>query len=222
VKVKLTVPPVTPVTNPSLSIVATALSLLIQVPPEEGVKVIDAPVHKVLDGRLTAGISFTVTVGVVLLNPVEVSVKVNVTDPAVKPVTNPALSIVATLTSLLTQVPPVPGVIDMVDPIHNLLDGMLTVGRSLMVTKGVVLLQPVAVTVKVNVTEPSEMPVINPASVIVATAGSLLVQVPPVLGLAVMTLPICKVAAGVLTVGNAFTVTVMLARALSHPVASLF
>lgn len=222
VKVKLTVPAEIPVTKPVLSMVATVASLLSHAPPTDGLNVIKAPTHKLLEGRLTVGISLTVTVGVVLLNPVEVSVKVKVTVPAEIPVTNPALSIVATPTSLLNQVPPVPGLSVMVDPTHNLFDGSITVGRSFTATDAVVLIQPVVVFVKVNVTVPSAIPVINPPLVIVATPGSLLVQVPPALGFAVITLPTCNVAAGVLTVGNAFTVTVILARAPSQPVVLFF
>jgi hypothetical protein len=222
VNVKLTVPAATPVTKPVLSTVATVTSLLSHNPPTEGLSVIRASTHRLSEGRLTAGISLIVTVGVVLLNPVAVSVKVNVTAPAEIPVTNPALSTVATPGSLLTQVPPVTGLSIMVDPTHNLFAGMLTAGRSLTATDAVVFEQPVVVLVKVNVTVPSEIPVINPALVIDATPGSLLVQVPPVPGLAVIMLPTCNVAAGVLTVGNALMVTVILARELSHPVVLFF
>lgn len=222
VKVKLTVPAETPVTKPALSTVAIVALLLVHTPPVDGLNVIKAFTHKLLEGRLTVGILLTVTVAVVLLNPLEDCVKVKVTVPADTPVTNPALLIEATPASLLTHVPPVVGLSVIVDPTHNLSDGRITVGRSLTTTDAVVLLQPVVVLVKVKVTVPSDIPVISPALVIVAIPELLLVQVPPVVGLADIVLPTCNEAAGVLTVGSALTVTVILARAPSQPVVLFF
>ena len=56
-----------------------------------------------------AGKAFTVTEAVVLVQPVEVNVKVKVTLPTDTPVIKPALVIVAIPLLLLTQVPPVFG-----------------------------------------------------------------------------------------------------------------
>ncbi len=207
VKVNVTAPADTPVTNPAFVMVATPGALLIHVPPALGLAVIVDPIHKVAKGVLTTGSAFTVTDVVVLLQPVAVSVKVNVTTPADTPVITPALSMVATPVELLIHVPPTPGLAVIVDPIHKEGEGVLTTGRALMVTDGVVLLQPVVVSVKVKVTTPAETPVINPAFVTVATPGALLNHVPPALGLAVIVDPIHKEAEGVLTTGSEFTVT---------------
>ena len=207
VKVKVTVPIEIPVTNPALLIVATAGALLTHVPPTPGLAVMVAPTHNVADGVLTTGSAFTVTDGVVLLQPVVVEVNVKVTVPADIPVINPALLIVATAGELLTHVPPTPGLAVNVAPTHNVADGVLTTGSAFTVTEGVVLLQPVAVEVKVKVTVPADIPVINPALLIVATAGALLTHVPPTPGLAVIVAPTHNVADGVLTTGSAFTVT---------------
>jgi hypothetical protein len=60
--------------------------------------------------------------------------------------------------------------------------------------------------VNVNVTEPADTPVITPALVTVATAGLLLVHVPPLVGDNVAVLP-THTDAGAVTTGKAFTVT---------------
>ena len=66
---------------------------------------------------------------------------------------------------------------------------------------------------KVNVTLPAATPVANPALVTVALVGSLLVQVPPVVGDSVMVLP-TQTEDPALTAGSALTVTVTVAE---HP-----
>jgi len=217
VKVNVTVPAVSPVINPALVMVATVGLLLTQVPPDTGLAVITEPIHNVAEGVLTTGRAFTVTLDVALLQPVAVSVNVNITLPAVSPVINPALVIVATAGLLLTHVPPVPGLAVIEEPIHNIGDGVLTTGRAFTVTLDVVLLQPVAVRVKVNVTLPADTAVIKPALVMVAIAGLLLNQAPPAPGLAVIVVPTHIDDVGVLTTGSAFTVT--LDVDLLHPVA---
>jgi hypothetical protein len=69
-------------------------------------------------------------------------------------------------------------------------------------------IQPVLPLVKVNVTEPLETPVTSPALVTVATAGLLLVQVPPVVGDSMVVEPTQIASRPVmLTVGRALTVT---------------
>ena len=74
-------------------------------------------------------------------------------------------------------------------------------------TVDVVALQPVSVLVKVNVAVPVDMPVTTPAFVIVATRLLLLVQVPPVVGVKVMVLPMPTEPAAE-TTGNGFTVAI--------------
>jgi hypothetical protein len=138
---------------------------------------------------------------VVLLQPVAVSVNVNVTLPLDTPVTNPALVTVAIVLSLLAQVPPVVGLKVKVAPTQSVDEGVTTMGAAFTATDEVVLLQPVAVSVKVNVTLPANMPVTNPALVTVAMVLSLLAQVPPVVGLKVKVAPTQSVGEGVLTTG---------------------
>ena len=206
VKVKVTVPADTPVITPALVTVALALLLLVQVPPVVGDNVAVLPIHTVA-GAVTTGNAFIVTAEVVLLQPVEVCVKVKVAVPPDTPVTTPALVTVAMELSLLTQVPPVVGDSVVVKPAHIVvLPLMLTVGKAFTVTVEVVLIHPVDVCVKVKVTVPADTPVITPAFVTVALALLLLVQVPPVVGDNVAVLPIHTVA-GAVTTGKAFTVT---------------
>ena len=68
---KVTLPAATPVTNPALVTVALVGSLLVQVPPVVGDKVIVLP-KQTDDPALTTGKALTVTDEVVLLQPVEV------------------------------------------------------------------------------------------------------------------------------------------------------
>jgi hypothetical protein len=72
----------------------------------------------------------------------------------------------------------------MVAPTHSTFDGTDSIGKRLTETDVVVLLHPVVPSVNVNVTLPSATPVIKPLLSIVAIDGSLLVQVPPVEGIA--------------------------------------
>ena len=60
VKVNVTVPAKIPVTNPALVTVAFEGSLLIQVPPEVGFKIIVLPTHKLDKGVLAVGNALTV------------------------------------------------------------------------------------------------------------------------------------------------------------------
>jgi hypothetical protein len=93
---------------------------------------------------LSVGKAFTVTDDVVLLQPVEVCVKVNVALPVATPVTTPAFVTVATALLLLLHVPPVLGNNVVVDPAQIVeLPVMLTVGVVFTVTAEVVLLHPV-------------------------------------------------------------------------------
>lgn len=81
-------------------------------------------------------------------------------------------------------------------------------GKGKTVTVFDILLQPVAVNVNVKVTLPAKTPVAKPLLSIVAMPGALLIQVPPVPGLAVMVAPAHNKADGVLTIGGALTVMV--------------
>jgi len=213
VKVNVTVPADTPVTTPPLVTVAIAVLLLVHVPPVVGDKVIVLPIHTD-EGAVTTGFAFTVTEEVVLLHPVDVSVKVNVTMPADTPVTTPALVTVALAVLLLVHVPPVVGDKVIVLPTHTA-EPAVTVGNAFTVTEEVVLLHPVVVWVKVNVTVPADTPVTTPPLVTVAIAVLLLVHVPPVVGDKVIVLP-THTAEPAVTVGNAFTVTDEVV--LLHPV----
>jgi hypothetical protein len=61
VKVKVAVPPLTPVTTPALVTVATAVLLLVHVPPVVGLKAVVEPTQIVLPPvMLTLGFTFTV------------------------------------------------------------------------------------------------------------------------------------------------------------------
>ena len=70
-KVNVTLPAATPVTNPALVTVAFVASLLVQVPPVVGDSVIVLPTQTD-DPALTTGMELTVTDEVVLLQPVDV------------------------------------------------------------------------------------------------------------------------------------------------------
>jgi hypothetical protein len=94
----------------------------------------------------------------------------------------------------------------------------VTTGFALMVTGVVVLLQPVAVAVKVNITLPGATPVITPPLVTVANSESLalVLHIPPVVGDSVAVLPAHKLA-GAVTVGDALMVTVTGLMSLQPP-----
>jgi len=132
VKVNVTLPAATPVITPALVTVATEVLLLVHVPPVVGDNVAVLPTHTE-DGAVTTGRALTVTDEVLLLQPVVPSVKVNVTVPAATPVITPALVTVATVLSLLTQVPPVVGDRVAVLPTH-IDDGAVTTGGEFTVT----------------------------------------------------------------------------------------
>ena len=121
VNVNVTLPAATGVTTPALLMFATAVLLLIQVPPDVGVSVIVLPTQRLVWGVVTMGLALTVIVEVAKLHPVDESVKVNTTLPAVNAVTTPALVMVARDVLLLVQVPPEEGESVVVVPAHMLL-----------------------------------------------------------------------------------------------------
>jgi hypothetical protein len=79
-------------------------------------------------------------------------------------------------------------------------------GVATMDTDAVVVEQPVAVWVKVKVTEPAEIPVATPAFVMMARELLLLVHVPPVVGVNCAMLPV-QIETGAVRVGGARTET---------------
>lgn len=204
VKVKVTVPFSIPVTNPALVTVAIEVLLLVQVPPEAGVTLVVPPLHTA-PGPPNTGKAFTVN-DTVLLQPVDELVKVRVTVPAATPVTTPALVTVAIKVLLLLQVPPKPGVTLAVEPTQT--DVAPPRVGSVLTVNALVLLQPVAVSVKVRVKAPALTPVTTPALVMVALPVLLLVHVPPEAGVTLAVAPIHTVVAPP-KVGSAFTVTVL-------------
>jgi hypothetical protein len=83
---------------------------------------------------------------------------------------------------------------------------------ALTVTDPVVLLQPVASAVNVNVAVPAADPVTTPDVLTVATVGLLLVQVPPDVGLSVVVAPTqIELLPTMLTVGKSLTRTSIVA-----------
>lgn len=178
VKVRVTVPALTPVTTPPFVIVATALLLLAQVPPEAGVTLAVWP-GQTTEAPPSVGGAMTVKLAV-LMHPVVVLVKVRVTVPALKVVTTPAFDTLAMALLLLPHVPPVVGVTLAVWPTQAEV-APPSVGPAVIVVL-MVLVQPVLVLVKVKVAVPAATPVTTPPLVTVATELLLLAQVPPVEG----------------------------------------
>lgn len=212
VNVNVAEPAARAVTTPLLLTLAIVRALLAQVPPLVGESVVVEPIQMLLTPvMLTIGAAFTVIALVgAEEQPVSELVKVNITVPAETPVTTPALVTVAIAGLLLAQVPPVLGDNVVVAPTQMLVGPvMLAVGNAPTVTELVGIdTQPVVVLVNVNATVPAETPVTTPAFVTVATAGLLLAQVPPEVGVRFVVAPTQIVLPPVmLTTGIAFTVT---------------
>lgn len=165
-----------------------------------------APTHKLLEPViLTTGLFLTVT-GLVgnELQPVAVSVNVNVADPTAIPVTNPELLTVAIEGLLLAHVPPVLGESWVVNPAQISSEPVIdTIG--LVVTVMVrVLVQPVPDSVNVMTEVPAETPV-TVLPLTVATPGVPLDQVPPEDGDKLVVEPIQMVDEPAITVGRGLT-----------------
>jgi hypothetical protein len=193
VKIKVADPAVTPVTTPPLVTVATALLLLVQVPPVFGDNVVVEPMHIAVFPVTLAIDELLMVTGLLGFDsqPVALFVKVNVAVPAATPVTTPLLDIVATALLLLVQVPPVAGDKVVVEPTHiALLPEIVATGLSLIVTGKVELdTQPFVLSVNVNVALPAIKPVTIPSLVTEAIDGLLLIHDPPILGESVVVLP---------------------------------
>ncbi len=138
--VKVALPGLTPVMTPPLVIVAIALLLLAQVPPDVGdnVWVSFTQISLLLGKLLILGKALITTLLVVLVHVVVVFVKVNVTFPGATGVITPAFVTVAIPVLLLVHIPPVFGVRFPVSPIQ-IWAGAVTVGAGCTVTVMVLL-----------------------------------------------------------------------------------
>ena len=102
----------------------------------------------------------------------------NITDPSEIPVAMPLEVMVAIFESLLVHIPlPELGSNWKVSSSHNVA-GKVSDGTSIILTASEVLLQPVELSVNVNVAVPTDIPVISPVLSMVATDGLLLIHVP--------------------------------------------
>ena len=136
VKVNVGEPAATPVTTPAFVTVANITLLLDQVPPLTGDRVIVEPTQTA-NGAVTVGFPFTVIALVVAEQVVALSLKVNVGEPDLTPVTIPALVTVAKVILLLVHVPPLTGDRVTVEP-EQTDNGEVTVGCAITVTAVVV------------------------------------------------------------------------------------
>ena len=118
VKLKVTVPTLTPVTIPALVIVATIGFVEAHVPPILGMKVVVPPIQiSSCPVRVTVGLVFTmISVEGKELHPLEVEVKTKFPFPGNTPVTIPAFEIGNDTGLFDTHVPPVLGMKVVVPP----------------------------------------------------------------------------------------------------------
>jgi len=117
------------------TIVAIVPSPLLQVPPvEASVNVMVELTHTALGTLIAAGSGLTVTTAVVV-QVVELAVKVIIDVPGDTPVTEPEpVTTVATLVVPLLQVPPVVSVNKVVNPWHTLAVPVIAAGNALTTT----------------------------------------------------------------------------------------
>ena len=136
----MAVPGVIPVTTPvPMPIVATAVLLLLQEPPERpSVKVVVAPMHIDVAPAIAEGRGLTVTMRVAA-QPVPLKVKVIVAVPAERLVTAPVVEpTVATAVALLLHVPEPDASLSMVaPPKHKAAVPVIAAGAPLTVTTAV-------------------------------------------------------------------------------------
>lgn len=190
---KVDTPALMPVTKPELVTVATVGLELAHVPPLVGLKVvvllIQIDVLPVID---TGGLAFMVT-GFVGFDkhPVVEFVKTKVALPAFTPVTRPALLTVAIATLLLVHVPPLVGLNVVVAPAQIVEFPVIETGGLGFTVMALVGFdaQPLDF-VNIKVVAPALTPVTRPELLTVAIVGLLLLQVPPVVGLRVVVVPI--------------------------------
>jgi hypothetical protein len=219
VNVKVAVPIAIPVTKPVLVIVATAGSLLTQVPPVVGDRFVVEPTH------IEAGPFNTVNgLGLTVMAPEGADtqpaseVKVNVTTPAETPVTTPPSVMVAIPGALLAHVPPEEGVNVVVPPIQMPVGPvMVTVGGGMTATLMIGSEGHPADDVNINIAVPCVKPVTRPALVTEATAGLKLTHVPPLDG-NTFTVPPIHIGSGLTIETEGFADTVPDKAADTHPV----
>ena len=122
-KVIIELPAPIPKTTPDGFTIATAILLLVQVPPDEGLSIVVAPIHSLADPLLLIGVRPLIVITLVASDghSVVLFVKVKVAVPPLTPVTTPAFVTAATAVLLLAQVPPEVGLNVVVDPSHIVL-----------------------------------------------------------------------------------------------------
>jgi hypothetical protein len=189
VKINLDEPGLNAVTIPALFMDATVLLLLDQVPPEDGSKLEECPIHK-LPVPFNTAIGFGLTT-IGILDAEEqpaLDVNIKVAIPFTKPVTRPLLFTEATVLLLLCQEPPEVGFNCEVLPTQILLFPVIdTVGIGLIVTAEVELeVQLVVVSVNIKVAEPTDNPFTMPKLFTDAIVGFEDIHIPPVEGLNVV------------------------------------
>jgi len=143
--------------------------------------------------------------------PVAVFVYTNFTEPPSTPMTLPSMETVAISTFPEFQVPPDDGSNWVESPVQiNEAPAILTTGVSCTTTTSLVSeLQPVPESRNIKLTLPSEIPVTRPVLSTVATDGLVLDQVPPLLGISWVSVPIqIEVSPSINTIS--FPLTVML------------
>lgn len=174
-----------PVTKPLLSIEATVVLLLTQLPALLELKIVVSPIHKFksLPGTIV-GLPFTTINSLGSeMHPTDVE-NINLADPLDTPVINPVFVIEATAGFVLIQLPPVVGEILEEDP-TQINDGPVRLIKGFVaILMGVPNSEkhPVAVSVNLKVADPVANPVTSPALETAATEGLLLIQVPPKFG----------------------------------------
>lgn len=149
------------------------------------------------------------------------SENLNVANPDARPVTTPEAFTTAILGWLLIQTPPEVGDKVVVKPAQIICEPVIpTTGAALTVTGAeATLIHCVAVAVNVNATVPVLKPVTMPPSLIVATAGLLLAQVPPEDGDKLVVVPTHIVLIPVMTATGLGCTVSIADGAEAHPVA---
>jgi hypothetical protein len=171
-------------TTPKFVTVATALLLLVHVPPVVGDNVV-VPLTQITLGPVMfptgQELIITARVGNDIHPPI--LVKVKVADPTDNPVTIPSLLTLAILVLLLDQVPPVVGD-NLVVPFMQIefAPVILTVGAALTVTAEVGNEAHPPALVKIKVADPGDIPLTTPELLTLAITELLLDHVPPVVG----------------------------------------